>query len=163
MKKTAIILAVVIALCAVLCACGSSGEASKTETAAKPLSEVWTTIKSEVTFEDFNEFDDVKKLKRYYGITEDMISEYAGGVNGSGVNQEEIVLVKAGDDTTAAAIKEKLDNRFNSKLNQNKNYNAEQAKMIEGCKVEQNGLYLSMIVSDNAEQITKIYKEGIGV
>ena len=35
--------------------------------------------------------------------------------------------------------------------------------MIEGCKVEQNGLYLSMIVSDNAEQITKIYKEGIGV
>ena len=163
MKKTAIILAVVIALCAVLCACGSSGEASKAETAAKPLSEVWTTIKSEVTFEDFNEFDDVKKLKRYYGITEDMISEYAGGVNGSGVNQEEIVLVKAADDTSAAAIKEKLDNRFNSKLNQNKNYNAEQAKMIEGCKVEQNGLYLSMIVSDNAEQITKIYKEGIGV
>ena len=163
MKKTAIILAVVIALCAVLCACGSSGETSKTETAAKPLSEVWTTIKSEVTFEDFNEFDDVKKLKRYYGITEDMISEYAGGVNGSGVNQEEIVLVKAADDTNAAAIKEKLDNRFNSKLNQNKNYNAEQAKMIEGCKVEQNGLYLSMIVSDNAEQITKIYKEGIGV
>ena len=48
-------------------------------------------------------------------------------------------------------------------FNQNKNYNAEQAKMIEGCKVEQNGLYLSMIVSDNAEQITKIYKEGIGV
>ena len=92
-----------------------------------------------------------------------MISEYAGGVNGSGVNQEEIVLVKAADDTNAAAIKEKLDNRFNSKLNQNKNYNAEQAKMIEGCKVEQNGLYLSMIVSDNAEQITKIYKEGIGV
>ena len=163
MKKTAIILAVVIALCAVLCACGSSGEASKAETAAKPLSEVWTTIKSEVTFEDFNEFDDVKKLKRYYGITEDMISEYAGGVNGSGVNQEEIVLVKAADDTNAAAIKEKLDNRFNSKLNQNKNYNAEQAKMIEGCKVEQNGLYLSMIVSDNAEQITKIYTEGIGV
>ena len=120
MKKTAIILAVVIALCAVLCACGSSGEASKAETAAKPLSEVWTTIKSEVTFEDFNEFDDVKKLKRYYGITEDMISEYAGGVNGSGVNQEEIVLVKAADDTNAAAIKEKLDNRFNSKLNQNK-------------------------------------------
>ena len=91
-----------------------------------------------------------------------MISEYAGGVNGSGVNQEEIVLVKAADDTNAAAIKEKLDNRFNSKLNQNKNYNAEQAKMIEGCKVEQNGLYVSMIVSDNAEQITKIYKENTG-
>ena len=37
MKKTAIILAVVIALCAVLCACGSSGEASKAETAAKQV------------------------------------------------------------------------------------------------------------------------------
>ena len=163
MKKTAIILAVVIALCAVLCACGSSGEASKAETAAKPLSEVWTTIKSEVTFEDFNEFDDVKKLKRYYGITEDMVDEFAGGINGSGVNQEEVVLIKAKDDSTASQIKEKLDARFQSKLNQNKNYNAEQAKMIEGCKVEQNGLYVTMIVSDNADKITKIFKEQTGI
>lgn len=158
MKKIALILAAALAVCAVLCAC--SGGAQKAE--AKPLSEVWTAIKNEVTFNDFKEFDDVKKLKNYYGITEDMVSEFAGGVNGSGVNQEEIVLVKATDDANAASVKEKLDNRFNSKLNQNKNYNAEQAKMIEGCKVEQNGLYVSMIVSDNAEQITKIYKENTG-
>ena len=167
MKRTVIVLAAVLAAVMLLCSCSSGGSSSSgadsSQSGGKTLTDVWSAVKNEVIFSDFNEFTEAKKLKRYYGITEDMISEYAGGVNGSGVNQEEIVLVKAADDTNAAAIKEKLDNRFNSKLNQNKNYNAEQAKMIEGCKVEQNGLYLSMIVSDNAEQITKIYKEGIGV
>lgn len=157
MKKLCIILAAVLVLCTALCACSSGAESKKS------LSEVWTKITNEVKFEDFNTFDAPKKLQRNYGITEDMMAEYAGGVNGSGVNQEEVVLVKAKDESSAKQIKDKLDTRFQSKLSQNKNYNAEQAKMIEGCKVEQSGLYISMIVSDNAEAITKIYKTELGL
>ena len=159
MKKIALILAAALAVCAVLCAC--SGGAQKAE--AKPLSEVWTAIKNEVTFNDFKEFDDVKKLKNYYGITEDMVSEFAGGVNGSGVNQEEIVLVKAVDDAAAAAVKTKLDSRYNAKLKQSRDYNPEQAAIVEQCSVTQDGLYVSMIVSENAETITQIYRSEAGL
>ena len=87
--------------------------------------------------------------------------EFAGGINKTGVNQEEIVLVKAASEKDVDSIKTALDNRYKAKLNQNKNYNAEQAEMIEKCSVEVDGLYVSMIVSENAESITKIYKEGI--
>lgn len=166
MKKAAFILAVIMTFGVLLCACSDSDSAgSDTQQSAEQksgvtLSEVWSDIKNEVKFDDFSEFN-AKKMKNYYGITEDMMDEFAGGRNTSGVNQEEIVLVKAKDEGSAADIKEKLDKRFDSKLDQNKNYNAEQAKMIEGCKVEQNGLYVTMIVSDNAERITEIFKNKI--
>ncbi len=167
MKRTVIVLAAVLAAVMLLCSCSSGGSSSSgsdsSQSGGKTLTDVWSAVKNEVIFSDFNEFTEAKKLKRYYGITEDMVDEFAGGINGSGVNQEEVVLIKAKDDSTASQIKEKLDARFQSKLNQNKNYNAEQAKMIEGCKVEQNGLYVTMIVSDNADKITKIFKEQTGI
>lgn len=167
MKRTVIVLAAVLAAVMLLCSCSSGGSSSSgadsSQSGGKTLTDVWSAVKNEVIFSDFNEFTEVKKLKRYYGITEDMVDEFAGGINGSGVNQEEVVLIKAKDDSTASQIKEKLDARFQSKLNQSKNYNAEQAKMIEGCKVDQNGLYVTMIVSDNVDKITKIFKEQTGI
>ena len=173
MKRTVIFLAAVMAAVMLLCACSSGGSSSESNSAKESsssqanggnsLSDVWSAIKNEVSFSDFNEFTEVKKLQRDYGITEDMVDGYAGGINGSGVNQEEVVLVKAKDDSSASKIKEQLDARFQSKLNQNENYNPEQAKMIEGCQVEQHGLYVTMIVSDNAEKITKIFKEQAGI
>lgn len=148
-KLTAMILTAAALL---LCACSQGGQSVQ-----KKLSEVWNDIKQEVSFEDFNEYTSVKNLDRHYGITEDMVEEFAGGINGSGVNQEEIVLVKAKDSDSAVKIKNALDTRFKSKLNQNKSYNAVQAKMIEGCKVERSGTYVAMIVSGNAEKIAEIY------
>lgn len=165
MKRTLTVLAAVLAAVMLLCSCSSGGGSSDGDSGrqGKTLTDVWSAVKSEVSFSDFKEFSDAKKLQRYYGISEDMVDEFAGGVNGSGVNQEEVVLIKAKDDSSASEIKQKLDARFQSKLDQNKNYNAEQAKMIEGCKVEQNGLYVTMIVSDNADKITRIFKEQTGI
>ena len=72
------------------------------------------------------------------------------------------MLVKAKDDSAASKVKDALDNRYKAKLNENKNYNPEQAKIIEKCKVESDGVYVSMIVSENADKITEIFKKGIG-
>ena len=154
MKRFLIFLATIVAACTLLCAC--SQESSKSS--AKSLGDVWDKIKSEVSFENFSEFDDAKKLSRNYGITEEMADEFAGGVNKTGVNQEEIVLIKAKSSEYADDIEKKLNAKLQSKLNQNKNYNPEQAKMMDGCKVERNGLYVSLIVSENREKITEIYK-----
>lgn len=158
MKRLVAVLLAAVLTGAVLCACGGS-----TEQKNVTVAQAWDKIKAEVTFESFDEFANINTLGRFYGITEDMAAEYAGGINNSGVNQEEVVLVKAKDDAGAVQIKKALDTRFASKLAQNQNYNAEQAKMIEGCKVEQNGMYITMIVSDNAEKITQIFKSELGL
>ena len=143
-----------LALIAALCACGAKE--------AKPLADIFSDIKAQVTFADNIEFNDVSKLDRYYGISADQVSEFAGCVSNSGTDQEEVILIKAADDAAAEMIQGILEEKYQAKLNENKNYNPEQAAMIEQCSVERSGLYVSMIISPNAAAITKIYQEAIG-
>ncbi len=106
------------ALMLLFCACGKTAE-------AKPLADVFNDIKAQVAFENITELKEARQLDRRYGITEDMVAEFAGCNNATGGNQEEIVLIKAADETKAAAVKEKLDKRYESKLNQSRNYDAD--------------------------------------
>ena len=159
MKKIIALLCAAVLVFA-LCACGSNGGSS---TAAKPLSEVFEEIKAQVTFPDVIEISDPSKLDRYYGIAAEEVAECAGCISSSGTEQTEVMLVKAADDASAEKIKGIFDNKYDSKLNENRDYNPEQAAMIEKCEVKRDGLYVSMIISPDAETITKIYNEGIGV
>ncbi len=153
MKKTLVLLlAVVMVLC---CACG--------KTQAKPLADIYNDIKAQVNFENVTELTEIRLMERFYGITEDMAAEFAGCVNNSAVNQEAVVLVKAVDDNAAAAVEEKLANYYQAKLNQNKDYNPEQAAIIEKCSVDRDGLYISMIISENADKIKEIYRSEAGL
>ena len=144
------------ALMLLFCACGKTAE-------AQPLADVFNDIKAQVAFENITELKEARQLDRRYGITEDMVAEFAGCNNATGGNQEEIVLIKAADETKAAAVKEKLDKRYESKLNQSRNYDAVQAAIVEKCSVTQDGLYVAMIVSDKADKITEIYRKGAGL
>lgn len=157
MKKLLILTAAVLALCVLLCAC------SENSNAAKPLSDVFTQIKSEVTLSDMVEFSDVAELDRFYGIAAEDVDQFAGGINNSGVNQEEIVLIKATGADAAERIRTALSNRYQSKLNETKSYNPEQYAIIEGCSVDADGNYISMILSENAAAIKAIYHAGIGI
>lgn len=154
MKRVYSAVALLFIIMMLLSACGEP---------AKPLSEVFGNIKSEVTINNMNELTSVESLDKYYGIAKKDVAEFAGGINNTGVSQEEVVLIKAVDSDSANRIKTALDNRYQAKLNENKSYNPEQAKMIEKCSVEQNGLYVAMIISENADEIAKIYKSGLGL
>lgn len=155
MKKLTIF-AVSVMMAFVLTACSAGG-------GKMVLSDVYNDIKAQVNLSEMNQLESTESLDRYYGISAESVDEFAGGINNSGVEQEEIVLIKAKDKASAEGIKTALDNRYNAKLNENKNYNPQQAEMIEKCKVEQNGLYVSMIVSENAEKITEIFKTDLGI
>ena len=113
MKKVAVILAMVLIMGTVLCACKdnqdtTSGENSVVSTDTvqeKSLTDVFSEIKSQMNVSEMVEFQDVSSLDRYYGITAEQVSEFAGGINNSGVEQEEIVLIKASDEANVEAIK----------------------------------------------------------
>ena len=139
---------------AVFSACGAK---------AKPLSDIFSQIKSEYKLTDMVEYTDVNSLERTYGITAADVDEVAGGVNNSGVDMEEIVLVKAKNADTAKTVAEKLTNRLNSKLAETKSYNPEQYAIVEKSSVDTDNLYVSLIISKDLDGIKKLYKEGIGV
>lgn len=156
MKKMIAAAAVMLAVCLLFCSCAQNQN-------AKPLTEIFDSVKSEIGVSEMLEFSAAAELNRFYGIEEADVAEFAGGVNSSGVNQEEIVLVKASDADAASRIAEALRNRLNAKLNETKNYNPEQYAILETCSVDTDDLYVSMILSQNAAAIKEIYRTGIGL
>ncbi len=170
---------IIIAALAVLCLCGCSDNAANESSApvsepasqtvstasesaeAASLKDVYAEIESAVELPEMITLDSDALIERYYGITADMMQDYAGGVDSSGVGQDEIVLIKAKDESQVSAIETALQTRYDSKLAQNENYNPEEAEKIRKCKVETNGLYVTMIISDDAAAITEIVNNNI--
>ena len=153
MKRFLCVIAVITVLAVTLCACGQ---------AAKPLSEIFEKLKTDYNITDLLEYKSADDLSRY-GIKAEDVEESAGGVNKTGVNQEEIVLVKTKDTEAAKRVQDALSKRLESKLNETKNYNPEQYAIVEKCSVDVDGNYVSMIISSNAEAMKKDYKTAIGV
>ena len=153
MKKLICVIAVVTLLAVSLCACGQ---------AAKPLSEIFEKMKTDYNITEMLEFKSADDLSRY-GIKAEDVEESAGGVNKSGVNQEEIVLVKATDADAAKRVEASLKKRLESKLNETKNYNPEQYAILEKCSVDVDNNYVSLIASENADAMKADYKKAIGV
>lgn len=152
MKKLICVTALIAVLAIMLCACGQ---------AAKPLSEVFEQIKTDYNVTDMLEFDSVDDFSRY-GIAADDIKEYAGGINRSGVNQEEIIMILATDSDAAARVEEALNKRLESKMNETKNYNPEQYAIMEDCSVDVDNNYVSLFISENADKMKADYKKAIG-
>lgn len=120
-------------------------------------------VKAEVALpEDMADFDE-KRLKRVFGITEEQAEDFSGAICTDGLKQDEFIYIKAKDEASAKEIADKLQNDWQSKYNVIKNYDPDQVEIIESAKVETNGLYVSLVISSNAEQIKKIYSETIGL
>lgn len=148
MKKfLAFIMAISIAVMFV--GCGKSQKSTD-------LTKVMKEMEEKVSLD--NMMDLTKEdLFDYYGIVEDDIVQFAAKINDSGVKADEIVMVEAKDTNAAQRIKEKLDGRYQSKINENTNYNQEALEVIQKCKVDIKGNYVSMLVSPEVETLEKIY------
>ncbi len=141
----------------------SEAEAESTaaeDSSASGLKGVFEEISSTVELPDMVELND-NLLNRYYGLSTDVVADYAGGVDSSGVGQDEIALFKAADESQVAEIEQALQTRYDSKLAQQENYNPDEAEKIRNCKVETNGLYVTLIISNDAAQITDIVNNAI--
>ncbi len=181
MKKIFIALtAAVMAL--TLCACGGNdsgktSDASKASTASTAsaastadtdtsksdtdLKAILEKVKAEVKMPaDTSDFN-AAKMKRTFGIEEDLMDDFAGLYCTDGLTQDEIVYVKAKNEDAAKKIEEQLQKNWESKYNVIKNYSPEQVKNIESAKVEKNGLYVSLVISADADKIKSIFSEGI--
>ncbi|MBQ3265775.1 MAG: DUF4358 domain-containing protein [Ruminococcus sp.] len=154
MKKIICAAALIALLAVMLCACGQS---------AKPLSDIFSEIKTTYSVTDLVEFSEVSDLNRFYGIAAEDVKEFAGGINNSGVKQEEIVMVLASDADAAERIATALTNRLNSKLNETKNYNPEQYAIVEKATVDTDNNYVSLFISENCDAMKTDYKNAIGI
>ena len=154
MKKR-ICIALTVALFALLAACG--GIAETAETAPVSLAEVMDSFQLDEEMIRLEGED----LTDVYGIALEDVAQFAAAVNGSGIKADEIVLVEAVDEDAAARVKELLDERYQSKLNELENYLPEEYAVVEACSVDINGKFVSMIVSPNAGDLVTRFNEAV--
>ena len=72
-----------------------------------------------------------------------------------------VILPQVNDEAAAAEIEKKLQDNWQSKYNVIKNYSPEQVAIIESAKVDRDGLYVSLVISADADKIKEMFKEGI--
>lgn len=164
------IIAVTAALIAVVAFAGCSNNggnqtsAQSSETSvikSKSVSDMFEQIKTQTKLPEMLFLEKSDDLDRYYGITPDDVEEFAGGIDNSGTSQDEIVIIKAKDDTAADNIQKQLQRKYDSKLNQIQNYDADETEKIKNGKVEKNGLYVTLVISNDFDKITEIIKNSI--
>jgi len=96
-----------------------------------------------------------------YGINAEDIKQYVALVAKTGTSADEILLFEGTDADAAARIREKVEARYQAKLNEAKDYLPDEYTKTAACKVETSGNYVSMIVSADAEDMTRIYQDAI--
>ena len=84
-----------------------------------------------------------------------------GIMDSTGIKADEIVLFEAVDNDAATAIKEKLESRYQEKLNTSKTYSPEQYAIIEDGDVRQTGVYVAMLVSKEFDTVKEVYESYI--
>ncbi len=183
MKKIFIALTAA-ALALTLCACGGNSNSTTTASSTTPasttastaasdttestpaegtsvLSTALTAVKAQVTFPGDTSDYTAKRIQRTFGITEEQMDDFAGMYCNDGVTQDQVIYIKAKADSDIKDIQDKLQANLDSIYNVIKNYTPEQVAMIEKATVDTNGQYVCLVISNNADDIKKIFNDSI--
>lgn len=98
-------------------------------------------------------------LMELYGIAQADVKQFAARLPWDSLNADEVVLIEAADDAAAARVKEKLDNRYQNKLNETRDYLPAEYEKISACSVSSSGKYVALIVSAEAKDMTADYQK----
>lgn len=152
MKKFLSLLLAVTMLCS-LAACGGG-------TKQADLSKVMADMKAKITNKEMMDYS-AEDLMPNYGIDSADVKQFAAYVDSTGIRGDEIIFLEGKDSDAAKRIKEKLDARYKNKENEMKDYLPEEYAVLKKCGVNQNGNYVSMIVSPQYEELNEIYNAAI--
>lgn len=152
MKKFLSLLLAMAMLCS-LAACGGG-------TKQADLSKVMADMKAKITNKEMMDYS-AEDLMPNYGIDSADVKQFAAYVDSTGIKGDEIIFLEGKDSDAAKRIKEKLDARYKNKENEMKDYLPEEYAVLKKCGVNQNGNYVSMIVSPQYEELNGIYNAAI--
>jgi len=157
MKRFKAIFASVMLIAALIMTSACSDKAEE-KTVEEALSCDLTAVVAQFELgEDMLELN-AEEIVTFYGITEDECVQCIAIINTSGVSSDEIILVEAKDEASADAVFEKVENRRLAKLNETENYFPAEHEKVETAEVKRSGNFVSLIISDDAENMMSVYE-----
>ncbi len=154
MKK--ILCCVLMASFILLCACSQQPQAKEVD-----LSTLMGSLAADYGFSegmlDLTQ-DDLMEL---YGVDAADVKQFAAKIRLESIQADEVILIEAVDAQAAKRVKEKIDSRYQTKLNETRGYLPAEFEKIEKCKVDVYGNFISMIVLENASEAVTAYEKAI--
>lgn len=98
-------------------------------------------------------------MLNFYGIAADQMEDFAAVNCAMGIEADELVLVKAVDEDSAAEIEALLQQRLENRKSEFQTYIPEEYEVLCQGSVERDGQYVRLIVSPQAEELEEIYSE----
>lgn len=156
MKKILVCILALLLSVAMLCACSDKANGGD-DAKSVDLSAVLSDINTKFEFPELKTVDDEKSLKRYFQIDAADVKQYAIQFAKDSTLYSAVILIEANDADAAKTVETSLNNYLQSRLQNAKSYTPEEVSMLENCKVEKNGNYVSLIIDNNAEAIREAY------
>ena len=147
MKRILTLITATLLILSLFSACGAK---------SVDLKEVMDSINSTYDLSDLKVIEDADGLHRYFQIDADSVKQFAAEISSSTRKYSETILIEAVDQDAADTIKTQLETHLNSQLSNAKSYDAEQVAMLNGCKVEENGNFVYLVIGDDHECIEEI-------
>lgn len=135
-----------------------SSESSQKE--AKPIADIYDEIETSVTLYSPLCWDD-EFISNYYGIDVSTLDEYVFSMSEDATSAETIIIMKAKDASNVTALSDCLQVVVDEKKNEMENYLPEQFEIVEKSSVQIKDNYVWLVISENADAITSIIKDGI--
>ncbi|MFV0497853.1 MAG: DUF4358 domain-containing protein [Candidatus Fimivivens sp.] len=154
MKKMLAAIFCLIALCVVLAGCG----ASKKELDMAAFS---TDVLSKGSFNDELILLSDKVVNDYYDLSFDGLDEYRVYVSSSSATASEYALFKCSSDTALKAAKSTVEARISDQIASYENYRPDEKFRLENALITTNGSYLLFVVSDNNDDIQKLFNDAL--
>lgn len=156
MRKTNIF---ALLLCALMlfAFCGCAGGAGDKEVI---LTDVLNSINTEfgITEDEMKIIEDTDALELYYSIAPSDVKQFAAETTkNSAEDITEFILVEAVDEAAAQRVYDALEIRYNSQRDLCASYSADLLAVVDMCSVEQNGNYVTLIMSSESAEITEHY------
>ena len=94
----------------------------------------------------------------FYGIRAEDMDQFSAAINFTGISAKEIVLVKAAGEDAARRVQGQLEKRVANRMTEFENYLPDQFDIVANhSKVGRDGVYVSLIISDELEDLSRIY------
>lgn len=128
-----------------------------TQTLTADLNTILDDINTTYGFDSMTEIGSTGELGQYYLIEISDVKSFAAEFSTGSTITTEIVLVEAVNEASAQNVYSALQNYYETRVDMAQSYDPEYAKLLGLCDVTQNGVYVSLIISDRATEITETY------
>ncbi len=157
MKKILILFMLTALIICVICVpAAGCGKTENTKAPEPDTADILKGMREQVSLPEMMDLID-SDLTDIYGIDSADVAMFSGCILGDGYSPDEIVLIKASSEDAAQRIRQSLDARLKSKINEAKSYNPDAYALMQKSRVSVRNVYVSMIVSPDQDRLTEIY------